>query len=151
FLDNAPLEERRTQAVYTRRAGDAAREHGIGILDAAAIDKVCAEAWPSATNPDEVHEALLLAGVMTDDELKRTDSSAPEWAASLASERRAGLLCSSRRKETLLGNSAQNSSDTTLEENNQSLLTSTATRPWIAAERLPLFQALFPGCQTEPR
>ncbi len=40
FLDNAPLEERRTQALYTRRAGDSAFEHGLGILDAAAIEKV---------------------------------------------------------------------------------------------------------------
>jgi ATP-dependent Lhr-like helicase len=151
FLDNAPLEERRTQAVYTRRAGDSSRENGIGILDAAAIDKVCAEAWPRATNPDEVHEALLLAGVMTDEELKRTGDNALDLAASLASERRAGLLWSSRRQETPISNSAQKVLETGPEENDQSLLTSTATRTWIAAERLPLFQALIPGCQTEPR
>src|SRR5262245_46013553 len=42
FLDNAPLEERRTQAVYTRRAGDSSAENGLGILDAAAIERVCA-------------------------------------------------------------------------------------------------------------
>src|SRR5207237_9998442 len=49
FLDNAPLEERRTQAVYTRRASESAAESGLGALDAAAIDKVCAEAWPRPT------------------------------------------------------------------------------------------------------
>jgi ATP-dependent Lhr-like helicase len=39
FLDNAPLEERRTQAVYTRRAGDSAANGGLGTLDLAAIKK----------------------------------------------------------------------------------------------------------------
>jgi len=67
FLDNAPLEERRTQAVYNRRASDSAGGGGLGILDAAAIERVCANAWPRAGNPDELHEALLLAGMMTDD------------------------------------------------------------------------------------
>src|SRR5206468_7687892 len=71
FLDNAPLEERRTQAVHTRRASESSASDGLGILDAAAIDKVCAEAWPRAANADELHEALLLAGVMTDEELQR--------------------------------------------------------------------------------
>src|SRR5436190_12873961 len=92
FLDNAPLEERRTQAVYTRRAGDFAQDSGIGVLDAAAIDKVCADVWPRATNPDEVHEALLLAGMMTEEELESVGDKAREWSASLAIERRAGML-----------------------------------------------------------
>src|SRR6516225_8785109 len=67
FLDNAPLEERRTQAVYLRRAGEASTNGELGILDAAAIEKVCAEAWPRATSADELHEALMLMGAMTDD------------------------------------------------------------------------------------
>src|SRR5439155_26283306 len=50
FLDNAPLEERRTQAVYTRRAGELSVDRELGILDAAAIERVCAEAWPRAVN-----------------------------------------------------------------------------------------------------
>src|SRR5882724_13240883 len=72
FLDNAPLEERRTQAVYTRRAGESSATDGLGVLDSAAIEKVCAEAWPRAANADELHEALLLAGVMTREEIEQT-------------------------------------------------------------------------------
>ena len=34
FLDNAPLEERRTQAVYTRRASESSTDRELGILDA---------------------------------------------------------------------------------------------------------------------
>ncbi len=66
FLDNAPLEERRTQAVYTRRASERNGSDGLGVLDAAAIEKVQKEAWPEATNADELHDALMLLGVMTD-------------------------------------------------------------------------------------
>jgi ATP-dependent Lhr-like helicase len=65
FLDDAPLEERRTQAVYTRRTGGTE----LGVLDAAAIEKVCAEAWPQPVNADELHDALMLAGAMTNEEV----------------------------------------------------------------------------------
>src|SRR5437667_1705960 len=71
FLDNAPLEERRTQAVYTRRASESSADAALGILDAAAIERVCEEAWPRASNADELHEALLLLGVMTEEEAQR--------------------------------------------------------------------------------
>ena len=62
------------------------------MLDGAAIEKVCAEAWPRAMNPDEVHEALLLAGLMTESEIQRTSDKALEWLGSLAADRRAGRL-----------------------------------------------------------
>ena len=89
FLDDAPLEERRTQAVYTRRAGDSGRNGELGILDAAAIEKVCEDAWPQPMNADEVHEALLLAGVMGEDELTNLSNN-PEWIAELVAQKRAG-------------------------------------------------------------
>ncbi len=63
FLDDAPLEERRTQAVYTRRGGS---EHGK--LDAAAIERVRDEERPDPRDADELHDALLTAGFLTDDE-----------------------------------------------------------------------------------
>jgi ATP-dependent helicase Lhr and Lhr-like helicase len=96
FLDNAPLEERRTQAVYNRRASDTSGADGLGILDAAAIDRVCAEAWPQASNADELHEALLLLGVMTEDESKRSAPDALSLLGSLAAEGRAGRLTGGR-------------------------------------------------------
>lgn len=92
FLDNAPLEERRTQAVYTRRAGDASGSNDLGILDAAAIQRVCAEAWPQARNEDELHEALMQFGVMTEEETLRCAPDAALWLESLAAQRRAGRL-----------------------------------------------------------
>src|SRR5262249_40741450 len=62
FLDDAPLEERRTQAVLTRRAGDSSE---FGALDAAAIARVRDEERPSPRDADELHDALLTAGFLT--------------------------------------------------------------------------------------
>jgi ATP-dependent Lhr-like helicase len=68
FLDDAPLEERRAQAVYTRRALEPTNVGDLGALDAAAIDRVREEAWPEAENADELHDALLTAGFIRSDE-----------------------------------------------------------------------------------
>ena len=46
FLDDAPLEERRTHAVQSRRAGEPSRASDLGALDPAAIERVAAEARP---------------------------------------------------------------------------------------------------------
>jgi ATP-dependent Lhr-like helicase len=69
FLDDAPLEERRTQAVYTRRALEPSTAGDLGALDPAAIERVRQEAWPSPENADELHDALLVSGFLTDREV----------------------------------------------------------------------------------
>ncbi|HEY2145868.1 MAG TPA: DEAD/DEAH box helicase, partial [Steroidobacteraceae bacterium] len=69
YLDDAPLEERRTQAVMSRRWLDPSEAADIGKLDPEAIARVRAEAWPDATTPDELHDALLWLTFITDEEL----------------------------------------------------------------------------------
>src|SRR5205814_9471238 len=68
FLDDAPLEERRTQAVMARRwmAPEAASD--LGRLDADAIAQVRSEAWPEAINADELHDALVWRSYLTEAE-----------------------------------------------------------------------------------
>ncbi len=68
FLDDAPLEERRTQAVQNRRwnADDA---DDLGRLDPEAIAAVREEAWPQVRDADEMHEALTLLGFVSADEV----------------------------------------------------------------------------------
>src|SRR5262249_4018870 len=68
YLDDAPLEERRTQAVMNRRwlAPEDAAE--LGRLDPEAIARVQQEAWPDAANADELHDALLWLGVLSEAE-----------------------------------------------------------------------------------
>ena len=66
FLDDAPLEERRTQAVITRRGLDVKTAEEFGKLDQAAIDLVREQAWPDPENADELHDALLVMGAACD-------------------------------------------------------------------------------------
>jgi ATP-dependent Lhr-like helicase len=68
FLDDAPLEERRTQAVYARRASDPSSAKDLGALDAQAIERVRDEARPDPRDADELHDALVVAGFLTVDE-----------------------------------------------------------------------------------
>ena len=59
YLDDAPLEERRTRAVQLRRTMSAEDAQGIGALDPAAIAQVAEESWPVVRDADELHDALL--------------------------------------------------------------------------------------------
>ncbi len=68
FLDDAPLEERRAQAVYTRRAFEPSSADDLGALDPAAIERVREEVWPEVQNADELHDALLTSGFLTEAE-----------------------------------------------------------------------------------
>jgi ATP-dependent Lhr-like helicase len=68
FLDDAPLEERRTQAVLSRRGLDARLSDNIGALDPAAVERVRQEAWPQPEGMEEAHDALLWMGFITDSE-----------------------------------------------------------------------------------
>jgi ATP-dependent Lhr-like helicase len=72
FLDDAPLEERRTHAVITRRWLDPTTASDLGALDAAAIERVREEAWPEAFDPDELHDALMTLGYVTEEEGRRS-------------------------------------------------------------------------------
>jgi ATP-dependent helicase Lhr and Lhr-like helicase len=93
YLDDAPLEERRTQAVMSRRWLDPETAADIGRLDAQAIARVQREAWPEATNADELHDALLWLGFVTAQEAAK-ETGWQQWLAELAGQRRAGVFTS---------------------------------------------------------
>ena len=59
YLDDAPLEERRTRAVVIRRTLSTEDAGGMGALDPSAIQQVADESWPVVRDPDELHDALL--------------------------------------------------------------------------------------------
>lgn len=65
FLDDAPLEERRTQAVASRRWLDPRQAAEFGHLDPDAIERVCAEVWPEVASADELHDVLMQLGWMS--------------------------------------------------------------------------------------
>src|SRR2546427_1787753 len=87
FLDDAPLEERRTRAVYTRRTTEPRSADDLGALDPAAIERVREEAWPAANIADELHDALLLAGFI------RATEASPGWRVLFDELVAAGRTC----------------------------------------------------------
>jgi len=126
FLDDAPLEERRTQAVITRRGLDVKTAEELGRLDQAAIDRVREEAWPDAASADELHDALLVMGAVTEREgvagTRTEGTGVRSWRPYFDELVRAG-------RAATLGHEP---------------------RLWIAAERLPLLHVVFPGVDPEP-
>ncbi|MEX2373202.1 MAG: DEAD/DEAH box helicase, partial [Dehalococcoidia bacterium] len=87
YLDDAPIEERRTRAVSLRRGlPESARD--LAALDADAIAAVADEAWPQPRNAEEVHDTLL--GVIAIDEAAVLDWT--EWFEELRAGGRAASI-----------------------------------------------------------
>ncbi|GLZ87251.1 ATP-dependent DNA helicase [Metapseudomonas resinovorans] len=120
YLDDAPLEERRTQAVQQRRWSDPESADDLGALDLEAIAAVAEEAWPQVRDADEMHEALLALACITHAEVQANDGWSG-WLAQLAKARRASCL-------QLEGKPAM----------------------WVAAERLEQFHAIYPDAVLNP-
>jgi ATP-dependent Lhr-like helicase len=94
FLDDAPLEERRSRAVSVRRGLPAEMVDRLGGFDDAAVRQVVEEAQPEARSPDELHDLLLDLGV-----LPETDGQARGWAEhfqALVDDGRAARLTTDR-------------------------------------------------------
>jgi ATP-dependent Lhr-like helicase len=145
FLDDAPAEERRTLAVMNRRFLDADAAADLGRLDAAAIERVRAEAWPQAENADELHDALMQLGFITVEEGQRND-----WQAlfdELVSARRATIL-------SLTPDPPANAGGTDLNPANAGGTDANAARHtdlWVAAERLPQLRAIHNQASLTPQ
>ncbi len=133
YLDDAPLEERRTRAVYQRRWLDPESAADIGKLDQAAIDRVRIEAWPDAENADELHDALVELGFVTEAEGMLGGLATEEASSDTPSEGWKGFLAEleAERRATVLS-------------------TPGGARLWVAAERLPQLQAIFADAVIDP-
>ncbi|TPG27067.1 DEAD/DEAH box helicase [Variovorax guangxiensis] len=124
FLDDAPLEERRTQAVQNRRYTDPESADDVGQLDADAIASVRDEAWPQPRSADEMHEALGMLGAVSDDEVT-AQADWKKWLTALAKAGRATRLLLDGKGRSARG-------------------------LWVSAERLPLLQAIAPDAPMQP-
>jgi ATP-dependent Lhr-like helicase len=157
FLDDAPLEERRTHAVQTRQwnGGDSADD--LGRLDPEAITAVRDEAWPRVRDADEMHEALTLLGFLT----------AVEVAANTGWTEHLQVLAKARRATELfplpwpqaVGEGGGEAAGSVAGLERRRTQPSPTTEPgkeakaghvWTAAETLPLWQALFPAASLLP-
>ncbi len=120
FLDDAPLEERRTQAVLARRWSDPESADDLGTLDPEAIAAVRDEAWPEARSADELHEALTALGCIAEAET----AAQPQWSEWLAELARGGRA-------------------TRMEVAPDRVL-------WLPLERLMLLRAVYPQAPFQP-
>jgi ATP-dependent Lhr-like helicase len=120
FLDDAPLEERRTQAVMSRRWSDPASTDDLGALDAGAVEAVADEAWPHPRGGDEMQEALVALACVTHAEAAAQEGWAG-WLAELAAHGRAIRLRNDQGADL-----------------------------WVPLERLDCLQAAYPDAQASP-
>ncbi|MFQ5937240.1 MAG: helicase-related protein, partial [Acidiferrobacterales bacterium] len=141
FLDDAPLEERRTQAVMSRRWLDPETAADLGTLDASAIDRVRREAWPQVDSADELYDSLVLLGFMTEKEGEsstvRQDSEATPNLVAQSELPVAGW-------EVFIDTLVADQRATRLRAPEQELVL------WVAVERLPQLQALLSDAVMEP-
>ncbi len=134
FLDDAPLEERRTQAVQTRR-WNADSTDDLGRLDPDAIAAVREEAWPQVRDADEMHEALTLLGFVTTAEVA-SHPGWSEWLQVLATAKRATLLTTA----IPVGPASAGAAPTGTPER----------AVWTSAEQLPQWRALHSAASMQP-
>ncbi|WP_429255717.1 Lhr family helicase [Paraburkholderia sp. GAS334] len=120
YLDDAPIEERRTQAVLNRRYTDPASADDLGALDPEAIESVRDEAWPEARSVDEMHEALTGLACITETEAQRNEGW-PAWLDTLATGGRATRMQVGQH-DTL----------------------------WLPVERLMCLRAIYPDAPIDP-
>jgi len=145
YLDDAPIEERRTQAVLNRRWTDPSSTDDLGALDAAAIDSVRDEAWPQARNTDEMHETLTGLACITQAEANQHEG----WPALLAALAKAGratrvpLATAHGAADASADASTDASADATADANPTADSADTAL--WLPAERVTCFEALYPA------
>jgi ATP-dependent Lhr-like helicase len=157
YLDDAPLEERRTQAVSSRRWVDPATAADFGQLDADAIDAVREEAWPEARSADELHDALMGLGFVTQAEAERNANWIDALAA-LAANGRATRLRVWNGKGANARHPGESRDPVPLREEEKTLGSGFRrndegvgkTSIWAAAERLPQFAAVFADAEREP-
>ena len=125
FLDDVPLEERRSRAVVLRRAlPEDSRE--LGRLDTSAIENSSQDAWPLVRDADELHDALLTLGILPEQDIGRGANLVEKdrwlgWFNELVGEGRA--------LKALYGNGRM---------------------AWIARENVPLVSSAFPEARFEP-
>lgn len=122
FLDDAPLEERRTRAITTRRSLSIEDVRDLSKLDPGAIAQVSDEAWPLVRDADELHDALMTLVVLPTEEGR-------EWRKYFDE-----LVRKGRAGEVSFDSAGPSKS-----------------RFWIAAERWPVVQAVYPSASMRPK
>jgi ATP-dependent helicase Lhr and Lhr-like helicase len=132
FLDGGELQERRARAVSTRRTLGVESPDDLGRLDPLAIEQVRAEAQPAVRDADELHDLLLTRLLLPCDEILHDEVTRTLPAS--------GSLSPCQRWFTEL-TVAGRATEIMLPDNRKA---------WVATERFPAIQAVFPGATPTP-
>jgi ATP-dependent Lhr-like helicase len=150
YLDDAPLEERRTRAVFQRRWLDPQTARDMGKLDQGAIDRVRDEIWPRVENADELHDALVELGFVTEQE----GSEWRDFFVELQSERRAAVLevntGTAGVPPATLGHSDLLEDPMATHAGGTPAVPVKRLTLWVAAERIPQLQAIYLSALLKP-
>jgi ATP-dependent Lhr-like helicase len=150
YLDDAPLEERRTRAVFQRRWLDPETASDMGKLDQSAIDRVRDEVWPEPRNADELHDALVELGFITETEGEQWR----ELFAGLCAENRAAVMTVGSGNVSPTNVPSLSTPDeldpSTAGETTALPATRSEHRLWVAAERLPQLNVVYPQVSLQP-
>ncbi len=136
FLDDAPLEERRSRAVAMRRRLRLDPD-GLGALDAGAIAEVVAQARPPMRDADELHDALLGWGYWIPE---APDASTLAAFAALVERRRAVLAEWPDGSDAIPAHAPDDSSAAVDGSNGI----------WVASERVAWVRRLIPDAVFAP-
>ena len=135
FLDDAPLEERRTQAVAMRRGLDPSL---IAEPEATAIERVREEVAPAPRDADELHDVLSWLVAMPAREEWR------DWFSELAERSRAAAIFVKREiGDTTVFGTAEDETEPAGNSQNETK----AIELWHAAEMRDEVAALWPHAQ----
>ncbi len=88
FLDDGEAEERRTRSVATGGPLDLEQAGALARPDPAAVARVHTEVWPAPRDADELHDALVVLGFLTDGE----GAAWRPYLETLCAERRATVV-----------------------------------------------------------
>ena len=125
FLDDAPLEERRARAVSLRRSLPESTQD-LARLDAQVIATESSNAWPRVRDLAELHDALLVLGILP-----------------LSTVYNAGTVPTYEEVSAWMDRLAQ-------DHRAYRLVNPTGSGSWVAAESLALVRAAFPNAEFDP-
>ncbi|HMC93810.1 MAG TPA: DEAD/DEAH box helicase, partial [Polyangia bacterium] len=149
FLDDAPLEERRTRAVTLRRGLPADIVEHLGTLDPQRIDEVVAEAQPDPRDVAELHDLLLDLGAAPVAMVAARGWT--PWAEALAADGRAARLEPKERdRRATQPAHSDDASDDASDNNEDASAHAGGAAFWVAAERRALAEAVWPGRRFVP-